>query len=95
MDTNNHNAMPQRPTESPQPSPELQKPPRGFPSRGIMVAHIINIILIFAIFIGTHYFLSSNQCTPEVSFRWSVLAAAIYGLLSALLLSTWLHRKKK
>jgi len=65
------------------------------PSRGLLVAHIVNLILIIVIFLGTHYFLSSNQCTPEASFRWSVLAAAIYGLLSALLLSSWLHRKKK
>ena len=93
MDTdNNQNSTPGQQSNDPQ---QPQQPSRGFPSRSIMVAHIINIVLIFAIFIGTHYFLSSNQCTPEVSFRWSVLAAAIYGLLSALLLSTWLHRKKK
>jgi len=69
--------------------------PRPFPSRGLMMAHIVNLLLILIVFWGTHYVLSSNQCTPETSFRWSVIAAAVYGLLSALLLSSWLHRKAK
>lgn len=85
MDQNNN-------FNSPQPHPQPQPVRYG---RGLLIGHIVNLVLIIIIFFGTHYVLSSNQCTPEVSFRWSVIAAAIYALLSTMLVSMLVHRKKK
>ena len=64
-------------------------------SRALLVAHIINLILIIAIFAATHYVLASSGCTPQTSFRWSLIAAVVYAVLSTLLVISWLHRNAK
>lgn len=72
-----------------------QQPTDQVRSHGLLVAHIVNLILIIAIFAVTHYVLSSSGCTPQTSFRWSLIAAAVYAVLSTLLVISWLHRKVK
>jgi hypothetical protein len=71
-----------------QPTP----PTRG---RGFLMAHITNLVILIGIFLVTHYYLASNNCTPEVAFRVSVIAAILYGLLSTMLVISWVHRKRK
>jgi hypothetical protein len=80
---------------TPAPTPEIQPVVPSGVGRGLLIAHIVNLILIIVVFLGTHYYLSANQCAPDASFRWSVISAAIYGLLSAILLSSWLHHRRK
>lgn len=84
MDQNNHNLE----TQPIQPTPAK----RG---KGVLVAHVANLVIILVIFLGTHYFLSANNCTPDVSFRVAVIAAILYGLLSTMLVVIWVRRKTK
>jgi membrane protein implicated in regulation of membrane protease activity len=61
----------------------------------LIAGHVINLVLLLVIFLGTQYLTQAQGCDSAASFRWAIIAAAVYGLISAMALRRWYHSNSK